>query len=202
MAEARQNEDRALVRECLEGSERAWNEFYSRFIALMRTVVRKYGNLGPQDVEDITQSAFLSLTSALKNYDFQQSLPRFVCVVTERVLIDEYRKLKAAKRDGETKLLVRDDGDDDGTESFPADAELQDAQLERLEQVSLVRGALREIDGKCRDLITLRYLEELSFKEIADSLGSTENTVTVQTRRCLDASRERLSDAKRRGSRS
>jgi len=192
-------EDQLLVRECLTGSETAWSEFYSRFIGLMRTVVRKHGTLSPQDVEDVTQSAFLSLTTALTRYDSQQSLPRFVSLITERVLIDEYRKGKAAKRDCETEALERSDCGEEAKIETSEDPELQDEQLERAELVSRLRNALKTIEEKCRELLTLRYLDERSFKEIAESLGSTENTVTVQTRRCLDALRTGPAGLKSKG---
>ena len=90
---------RLLVRECLAGSEAAWQEFYSRFIGLMRSVVKKRYILCKEDVEDITQSAFVSLATALNNFDYEQSLPRFVCVITERVAIDEYRKAERGQKE-------------------------------------------------------------------------------------------------------
>ncbi len=106
--------DTLLVQECLQGSQDAWNEFYTRFIGLIRNVVRKSRNLSPSDVEDITQSAFLELATALKNYVSGNSLTGFVCTVTERVLIDEFRKKRASKRDGQTEAIDHHDGDQEG----------------------------------------------------------------------------------------
>jgi RNA polymerase sigma-70 factor (ECF subfamily) len=199
MGRRSQAEDQALVRECLAGSERAWKEFHGQFIGLMRTVCRKYGSLSSQDVEDVTQSAFLSLTTALKTYDFQQSLPRFVCLVTQRVLIDEYRKTKAAKRDRDRELAVGSEAGEINPGSMLPESSMPDARLEKAELVQEVRVAIRSLDPRCRQLITMRYLNDLSFKEIADALNVNENTVTVQTRRCLDTLRTRLRERKRRG---
>ncbi len=195
------HDDLLLVKECLIGSEKAWREFYARFIGLMRTVVRKHRKLTPEDIEDITQAAFLSLTTALHTYDSQQSLPRFVCVVTERVLIDEYRKGKAAKRDADVEAIELTDPREHTKLALAVDDDLQDAQMEKAELVSRLNSALGNLDSRCKELITLRYLEERSFKEVADILGSTENTVTVQTRRCLDSLRVKFKEPDRRGSR-
>lgn len=164
----------------------------------MRTVVRKYGSLTPQDVEDVTQSAFLSLTTALRNYDFRQSLPKFVCLVTQRVLIDEYRRTKAVKRDHEREIAVGREVGDINPGSLGSESPTPDAQLEKAQLVEHVRGAIRALDPKCRELITMRYLNELSFKEIADTLNTNENTVTVQTRRCMDTLRMKLQQQERR----
>ena len=194
MEKRNRTEDELLVRECLAGKEEAWKEFYSRFVGLMRSVVRKYAGLSPEDVEDITQAAFLSLTTGLTKYDFEQSLPRFVSVITERVLIDEYRRVRAAKRDAEIRASAYADVADEADESAGQQVELQDTRMERAEQISLVRGCIQELDPKCRELITLRYFRELAFNDIADMLGETENTVTVQTRRCLDRLRAKCYD--------
>ncbi|MBI5250016.1 MAG: sigma-70 family RNA polymerase sigma factor [Desulfomonile tiedjei] len=178
--------DALLVQGCLRGSQESWNEFYTRFIGLIRNVVRKRRGLSPSDVEDITQSAFLELASALKSYVPGNSLTGFVCTVTERVLIDEFRRTKASKRDGQTEPIDHHDGDEEGATMIASNSEPQDSQMEKAELVSRLKTALEGLDPKCRELIELRYLQEMSFNEVAKIKGATENTVTVQTKRCLD----------------
>jgi len=186
------SDDQQLVSDCLSGSEAAWKEFYARFAGLVKAVARKYCSHTAQDVEDYCQAAFLTLTSVLGDYDPRQSLPRFVGVVAERVIIDEYRKARAAKRDAAVESLNYDDSGEEKSASSGEQVELQDDQLDRAQRAAQLRDALQALDSKCRRLLTMRYLDELSFKEVADAMDSTENTVTVQTRRCLEALRIRL----------
>lgn len=181
-----ESEDRELVVRCLDGSEDAWKEFYARFAGLVRAVVRKHGRPRPEDVEDMTQSAFLTLATALKRYDREQSLPKFICVVAQRVAVDEYRKTRAAKRDAEAPVGI-DREEEIGSSPLFGEPDRQDDRLEKAELVQSLRDALSSLDSKCRNLITLRYFNELSFREIAESVGANENTVTVQTRRCLES---------------
>jgi RNA polymerase sigma factor (sigma-70 family) len=49
----------------------------------------------------------------------------------------------------------------------------------------MLMGAFKELGEKCRQLVRLRYLQELSFKEIAGLLGTKEKTLAVQAGRCL-----------------
>jgi len=186
MNNKRENKDYLLVQECLRGSEEAWKEFYSRFVGLMRSVVRRRLNLPASDVQDIVQAAFLELTTALRNYDSEQALHTFVCLVTQRVLIDEYRKAKAAKRNADTESIEHHDNNQEGTTMVLSNLDPQDEEFEKAEAASNLRTALLKLDEKCRELITLRYYNELSFNEMAGMFNATENTVTVQTRRCLD----------------
>jgi len=165
----------------------------------MRCVVKRHTGLPITEVEDLTQSAFLGLTSALSGYDSRHSLSTFVCMVTERVAIDEYRKLKAAKRSAETENVEHFDRSGDGARMIQDDGELQDEEIERRELISIVRRALDRLDTKCRELVELRYFHELSFGEIALKVGESENTVTVRTRRCLDKLRAACHDNERRG---
>jgi RNA polymerase sigma factor (sigma-70 family) len=46
-------------------------------------------------------------------------------------------------------------------------------------------AAFTRLGEKCRHILRLRYLQELSFKEIAGLLGTKEKTLAVQTGRCL-----------------
>ena len=131
MEKCSRSQDGLLVRECLAGSEAAWQEFYSRFIGLMRSVVKKRYILCKEDVEDITQSAFISLATALNNFDYEQSLPRFVCVITERVAIDEYRKRSAARRNLEAETSQETKGARDVASQIGCDLDLPDEQMER-----------------------------------------------------------------------
>lgn len=178
--------DTLLVQECVRGSQEAWSEFYTRFIGLIRSLVRKRRGLSPEDVEDITQSAFLELASALKSYVPGNSLTGFICTVAERVLIDEFRKSKASKRDGQTESIDHHDGDQEGAIMISSESDPQDCLMEKAQLASRLRSAVGALDPKCRELIELRYFQEMPFNEVAKIKGATENTVTVQTKRCLD----------------
>jgi RNA polymerase sigma factor (sigma-70 family) len=191
--------DDLLVRQCLSRSEEAWQEFYSRFVALIRNVIRRHADPAPSDVQDIVQSVFLALTTALQSYEPGNSLPGLVCLVTERVFIDEFRRGKAAKRDGQTEAIDHHDGNDPGTVVVKSEMMPQDEQFEKAQLASDLAGALRALDPDCRKLITLRYYDERPFNEIARDLGVSENAVTVRTRRCLDKLRRAYPGTGRRG---
>jgi len=178
--------DDQLVRECLQGSRDAWEEFYSRFIDLVRCLIRRKPGITPLDMEDLAQSTFLELATSLKSFAAGDSLAGFVCMVTERTLIDEFRRSTASKRDGRTEPVDHHDGEGEGSTMIPSDLDLQDRLLEKAEETMCLNEALKALDPRCRELIELRYFRELSFSEVGQTIGATENTVTVQTRRCLN----------------
>ena len=178
--------DRALVRQCLERSKAAWDEFYARYLPLVRKVIHSHLRCNEPDMQDMIQNIFLALWTGLRSYDHQYPLSRFVWVVGERVCIDEYRKAAAGKRDGEHVPVNHHDHSDEGATMVTADLESQEDEVSRAELTHLLRMAFRELGAKCRELLKLRYVEGLSFKEIVPILNAKEKTLAVQAGRCID----------------
>ncbi len=186
MMSRRDNGDRILVEQCLSGSRTAWDEFHARFIRLIRSVVVRHSRFQGADRHDIEQDVFVSLITALRTYDSQYPLSRFVCVVTERVCTDEYRKSKAGKRTGTTVPVDHHDDGDEGSQMAPSSTDSQERQLSKAEDIQLLKRSFAGLGDKCRQLLRLRFYEELSLNEIGARLGTKANTLAVQTRRCLD----------------
>jgi len=177
--------DRALVQQCLSGSRQAWDEFYNRFCILVAKAVRTKSRCKQSDAQDLVQNVFLALYTSLKNYEYQYSLSRFVWMVSERVCIDEFRKSTAAKRDKVTVPLNHHDSDNNEAVMVRSNLHNQEQQVAEAEMKQMLMVAFKRLGEKCRELIRLRYLQELSFKEIADILRAKEKTLAVQAGRCL-----------------
>ncbi|MCX5873803.1 MAG: sigma-70 family RNA polymerase sigma factor [Deltaproteobacteria bacterium] len=183
MAVSKDDRDTDLVDRCLSGSEHAWTELYSRFQRLVGMVVKRRLRVSQDGVEDVTQEVFMVLMSALKNYDSTYSLQKYVCTIAERVCVDHYRFSTAAKRDAEIEPF-----DDLRPGTYIMNGSRIDNQEDELifsEDADIVRRALRLLGAKCRELLKLRYYEELPYGKITEILGATENTLTVQATRCV-----------------
>ena len=178
--------DRVLVGQCLEGSKAAWDEFYARYLPLVRKVIHSHLRCSEPDMQDMVQNIYLALWTGLRSYDHQYPLSRFVWVVGERVCIDEYRKAAAGKRDGEHVPVDHHDHGDEGAIMMRSHLDTQEDELARSQLVGLLRLAFRQLGEKCRELLRLRFIEELSFKEIVPLMGAKEKTLAVQAGRCLD----------------
>ncbi|MFH1117698.1 MAG: sigma-70 family RNA polymerase sigma factor, partial [Pseudomonadota bacterium] len=190
-----------LVSECLSGSEEAWNDLYHGYVALVRKTIQRKSVLLPHDVDDLVQSTFLELVESVHGYDHSWSLARFICVIAERTVAQEFRRRAAAKRGGgPAPVRYVEDYGETGIEMIPDSRLLEDAFAQAELKVLLRRG-LGTLDPKCRELLRLRYVEQLPFKEIAELLGSREKSLSVQTRRCLDALRTALRRLTRAGKR-
>jgi RNA polymerase sigma-70 factor (ECF subfamily) len=158
--------------------------------------------LDPQQVDDMVQAVFLALVNDLQGYDARYPLSRFVWLVAQRVCIDEYRKSKAAKRDGEEIPVDHHDGSEAGAAMIASACPTQDRRLQDAEQQELLRASLEHLGEKCADLLRLRYREDLSFKEIADLLGANKKSLAVQAGRCIEELRVIYAQLERTGGKS
>jgi RNA polymerase sigma-70 factor, ECF subfamily len=186
MEKRHEKRDALLVRECLLGSEHAWNEFYRRYVSLVRSVVKRRLGSWHQDVEDLTQSVFAALIASLKSYDPTYSVPTFVRMISERTCIQAYRQNTAAKRSPEGNPSHRSGGEEDVHAPLPLPSDSQEDQVERSELLAVLRKAFRSLGEACRELLRLRYYEDLSYLEISKLLGATEGTLRMRAKRCLD----------------
>jgi RNA polymerase sigma-70 factor (ECF subfamily) len=128
-----------------------------------RTALRLTGNR--QDAQDAAQEVFLRLHRSLGRIDDSLNLTGWLYRVTVNVCRDILRKRRNT------------DSLDDIQLAAPSFTE---ADLGRAQQLKLVEDALRTLPEKERAAVTLRDIEGLSTREVAEILGSSEATVRSQ----------------------
>ena len=130
---------------------------------VVRTALRLLGNR--QDAQDAAQDVFLRLHRRLGKIDDSRNVPGWLYRVTVNVCRDILRK------------RTSDDSLDDAKLAVPSSAEADHA---REQQRKLIGDALRTLPEKERAALTLRDLEGLPTREVAQILGSSEATVRSQ----------------------
>lgn len=179
-------DDVALIARCNRGDRYAWNEFYRKYLPLIRCAVKRFAQ--SDDLEDLTQEVFIQLFKALKQYDSTRHLEAYIMEIARRVAIGHYRRTSASKRGGRNPLSrvnALDDSHEPGYVSIPAPGEDQEASLITAQEKGLLRAALQTLSEACRNLLGLRYDQGLSYKEIGEVLKVKEATLRVQVARCL-----------------
>ncbi len=101
--------------------------------------------------------------------------------MASNIVIDEVRKKKAVSLD-ELK--------EEGFE--PQDKIDQEEEIETKMEVEKVMTCLPKMNSKYREIFVMRYVDQLSPKEIADIVGETENLVSVRLNRAIKQLRQLL----------
>ena len=164
------------------GNDAAYDELVQRYTDMaFRTAYLVTGSAA--DAEEAAQDAFLKAYRALPG--FRAGAPFRPWLL--RIVGNESRnRRRAAGRLAALELRAAEGlGAGDAAPSPEAEAE---AAEER-------RALLRALDGlgdEQRDVVTCRYLLQLSVEETAAALGVPEGTVKSRLARALDRLRERL----------
>lgn len=138
---------------------------------LYRYAVSKTSNEALAD--DLVQSTFLKTWAYLKRGGNIEVMEAFLYHVLKALIIDEYRKHKSTSLD-----VLLEKGFDPTKDDTTRQADIVDG--------GQVMALIAELPVLYQEVMWLRYMEELSLKEISDITGQTRNTVAVQAYRGLE----------------
>lgn len=128
---------------------------------------------------DITQEVFAKIWEYMKKGGKLESAKAFVYLTANRKVIDWYR----AKKNSVSISL-------DDLRETGFDIKAEDANSGLRIDSALALEKVKELDDIYRDVLLLRYVEDLSVKEIAEALDETENNVSVRIHRGIEKMRE------------
>lgn len=134
--------------------------------------LRMTGN--QSDAEDAAQEAFLNAWRGLKFFKGDSSFATWVYRLASNAAIDLLRR-ERSRRAGETLSL--EDEETGGQLDLPDPEPGPVESLERRERSAALRRALDELSEEHRQVLEMRAIDDLSYEEIAQSLGLTVGTV-------------------------
>jgi RNA polymerase sigma-70 factor (ECF subfamily) len=142
----------------------------------------------PFDAQEVVQDAMLRAHRALTR---QYDAARCAALALRPWLFRTVRNLCLNKRRSKTRGLEQPlESFDDGrlgpfVQSIGSD-------LERKQEVDLLRRAIALLPVEARELIVLRFMEEMSYAEIAKTVGTSEAALRGKVFRSLKLLREAL----------
>jgi RNA polymerase sigma factor (sigma-70 family) len=175
------SDDEILVRECIEGDERAWSSLIDKYRNLIFSIPMKYG-LSHDEAADVFQEVCLKLLSQLNRLREPRALPAWLIQVTVRECFHWNRQ---------ARHLV------------PIDAFLNlssgESSVERVEDETLreqmLREAVRELADRCRQLVQMLFFSSppVPYEQVARELRIAVGSVGFIRMQCLHRLRRGLS---------
>ncbi len=123
--------------------------------------------------ENLMQETFMRAWKYLLKGEKVDNMRALLYRIAGNLVIDTYRKKKETSLENMTDAGFQVEGD--GEDTLTHKVEIKKL-LERLE----------DIDGKYRELIVMRFIDDMRPKEIADLLGLKTNVVSVRIHRGLE----------------
>ena len=136
---------------------------------------------GPDSAEDVTQEAFLAAWRALPEFRGDCRFSTWLYRLVSNAAIDCLRREKKHRDTGDVDDLELPDGG-------PSPQE----QAERSDTRDAVRRALDRLSPEHRQVLLLRFMQELDYGEIARALNVSEGTVKSRINRAKAKLREVL----------
>jgi RNA polymerase sigma-70 factor (ECF subfamily) len=182
--------DAQLVVRAIAGSQDACRELVERHSrAVYALVARMVRNDGV--AEELAQDAFVKAFAALRSFDPAYKFANWMLRIAHNVAIDHLRKSRPA--------TVSIDDEESGRAVAEVLVDSRDrSPFERAVQRDLRADldlALGELRPEFRRLIVMRYLEDLSYEDIADILGLPLGTVKSHLHRARAALAGLLAEA-------
>src|SRR5215204_3162083 len=178
--------DRKLVAHVRRGDDRAFEALYERYQRRIQAYV--YGMVKDhQRAEDVTQEVFVSALRRMRATERPIAFKPWVYEIAKNACIDQFRRSKRAEEisfDADEGLAPSDYGRLVSPEPVPETALAAKQQLEQMV------GAFGGLSEAHHEILVLRELEGLSYREIGEKMGMSRPAVEST----LFRARRRLSE--------
>lgn len=154
-----------MVNECAKGNSKAQRALFDKFAPKMLAVCQRYLR-NNQEAEDVLQDGFVKVFQKIVDFKMEGSLEGWIRRIVVNTALDTIRKNK--------KLL-----DDVQVEEVQYKVSFTDHQFDGMDLAQLMKLIDSMPDGY-RIVFNMFAIEGYSHKEIADTLGVTENTSKSQ----------------------
>ena len=169
--------DLRLVEAAKGGSQAAFGELMERYReSVYFTMFKMVKNA--DDADDLTIEAFGKAFHRLDQYSPSFAFSTWLFKIASNNCIDFLRKKRVKVTSLDTGF-TRGDGE---IIYFEAESNTQNPEevIIQVQKVKLMRDLVTKLKPRYRELVELRYFEELSYEEIADTLDLPLGTVKAQ----------------------
>jgi RNA polymerase sigma-70 factor (ECF subfamily) len=176
--------DAELVERFNRGDPAAFDTLVRRYVRLAGAIA--FNVLGDyEQAADAVQESFLKLHAGLGQLREPAKLKGWLYGVVRSCALDEVRRRK--RRPGPLSSVEGAD------EILPAEGPGPGSGAERRELEAGVLAAIRELPESYREVVLMKYVEGASYKEIAETLGITVETIESRLFRARKIQKGKLS---------
>ncbi|HEY5062934.1 MAG TPA: RNA polymerase sigma factor [Gemmatimonadaceae bacterium] len=172
--------DQELITRWKAGDERAATELVQRHASALARFAVSCGE--QNEVDELVQDTFVRAFNSLDGFRGESSFRTWLFTIERRLLLDRRRSDK--RRRDKTEIQEGDAATEyDALDSLVAD-----------ETQAKLREAVQQLSPTQREVFSLRVAEGLSYKEIAEAVGTTEGAARVHYHNAMRAVKEFLDE--------
>lgn len=166
-----------------QGNQQAYADLMRMYREPVYTMLLKMTN-SPVDADDLTIEAFGKAFCQLHLYTPTNAFSTWLFAIASNNCLDHIRKQKMKT----VPLSNMSTHNEDETYEYPlpSDSPTPEENLVRKQRASNIRKAVSMLKPIYRDLLQLRYFEELSYEEISERLNMPMGTVKIRIKRAKE----------------
>ncbi len=168
-----------IIKECQAGNFNGFGVLYKAYIKKIYDFIY-YKTYHKETAEDIASSVFMKVLENIKSYKpGRGSFSAWLYGIARYAVIDHYRTIKP-------EIPVEDIWDMPGKGDLTTDIDVKD-------QLGEVRKHLAKFKPVHREIVMLRLWQELSYREIAEIIGTSEANCKMIFSRIIGKLRKEMS---------
>ena len=181
LKQSHRKRDSLLVQNAVAGDQKAYSELMSLYwSSIEKTLSLKL--VSKEDVEDLTIATFSKAFDKLDSYDDSFTFSTWIQTIASNTLIDFFRK-----KEQKTISIDKHKEDEDSNNIDVIDNSLDpENHLIRKQKNKHITGMVHRLKPHYRELIILRYLDEMSYAEISKKLNIPVGSVKAKLFRARD----------------
>lgn len=149
-----------------------------------------------EEANDLTSMIFLKTWNHIQNNSLEDSktLRALLYKIARNTIIDHYRETG-------NKITASLDDEDNKIEVIDASQDPQ-KKIDQAANLELIKSKLPLLKEEYREVIIMKFINDLSLEEISDISGKTRGNVRVLLHRALNALRELVEEDTKEGDKS
>lgn len=172
--------DAALVKGCRKGDQASWDALVERYQRLIYAIPRRAG-LSEEQAADVFQEVFLTLVEKIDSIEQPEKIRSWIVTTAKFKTWAVVRGSKGlyspeTEEEMEAEMARIED-----------QSPLADDVLIELEEQHLIRSALKLLEDRCQQILSMIYLcdPSASYAEVAAAIGVGETSISPLRSRCL-----------------
>ncbi len=153
-------EEEKLVQDILNGNARRFEQLVRQYERLVIHVVSRVIRQ-EEDLQDVCQDVFIKIYRNLHSFDFRSKLSTWIAQVSYHTALNHLRKNKNSFR------FVDRDNTAEWENEAKADATPEELLIKK-DAKAYVHYVIKQLNVSYRTVLTLYFLEEFSYAEIAE----------------------------------
>lgn len=172
--------DAVLLKRCRQNDQSAWDELVDRYQRLIISIPRRAG-LNEEQAADVFQDVFLTLFEKIEAIEQPERIRSWM------VTTAKFKTWSIIRNSKGMYSPVTDEEMENEMASIADNSPLADQLLIELEEQHVIRNAIKELEERCRQILSMIYLRDTaaSYAEVATAIGVGETSISPLRTRCL-----------------